>query len=987
MPFFNEANTIEQLLIDTLTRLPGLRWEYIHHSQLGRNQTDVLVESMVKAALIKFNPDIAADPNKADEVLYHLRAIILQESRTNLIKANEMLTEWLRGEKSMPFGNNYEHVPITLIDFDNPIANRFVITQQYTYAPAPNLEKRMDIVLLVNGFPIVIGEVKTPVRPAISWVDGAIDFLDDYWKTIPGLFVPNIFCFASEGKTYRYATLNSNYQDWLPWRETEDRAPNPLEEVRKAAIGMLKPEVILDLLKHFTIFPVNRSGRKIKTIARYPQYEAAKLIVDRVVQGIIKRGLIWHFQGSGKSLLMVFAAQLLKAQPELRNPTVLIVVDRKDLNTQIGSTFDAADVPNTVKANSREELEQLLIKGSRQIIITTIHKFAQVKQALNPSPNIIVLVDEAHRTQEGDLGLKMREALPNAFLFGLTGTPISRRDRNTFAWFGAEQDENGYLNYYSYQQSIRDQATLPVHFEPRLVPLHVDQDAINEGFEQLAQEEGLDESGRIELSKRGGRLAHLLKSPQRFQAVAEDIARHFQTYIEPSGFKGQVVMYDREACVMMKALLDRLLTPEASEVVMITQSGDLDDWREKKIAIAEADYQRWQKLDKDAAALEKLLNRFRDPSDPLKLLIVTSKLLTGFDAPICKVMYLDKPLRDHTLLQAICRTNRLYPNKYNGLVIDYLGVFDDVSKALDFDPKQIKGTVANLQELRDQFPEAIATALAHFPNCDRTLQGYAGLMAAQECLKTNELRDEFAADYSVVSRLWEILSPDEMLSQYRADYKWLSQIYESIQPVSGIGRLIWQSLGPKTLELIYNNVTVEEIRDDLETLILDADVVQTLTVDDRKHKGLEIQITIERRLRKFKGDSRFEALGERLERLKNQYEMGVLESLEWLKQLLEVAREIVQTEQETQVELIEDGKTALTTLFHESKVIDTPEIIGRIVDDIDQVVKVTRFDGWQNTVAGDREVQKALRQTLFKYKLHKEKDLFDRAYGYVRQYY
>lgn len=989
---FNEGNTTEEFIRDTLTQLPGLRWEFIKHNALGRKESDVLVEPMVKEALIKFNPDIAADPAKADEVLYHLNAVLL-EGKTNLVKANEQLMEWLRGEKSMPLGTNHEHVPVQLIDFKHPKSNRFVVTQQYTYKPDARTERRMDLVLLVNGFPVVIAEVKTPVRPSVSWVDGVKDFIDDYWKSVPMLFVPNVCCFASEGKTYRYATLGSDYLNWAPWRETEDRNPDPFEEVRKAVVGMLNPETLLDLLISFSVFPVNRKGRKEKVIARYPQYEAAKQIVQRVVEGRIKRGLIWHFQGSGKSLLMVFAAMLLKANPELNNPTVIVVVDRKDLDTQIGATFDAVDVPNTVPARTREQLEQLLTQGSRQIIITTIYKFAEIKPKANESSNIIVLVDEAHRTQEGDLGRKMRAAVPNAFLFGLTGTPIARRERNTFVWFGAEEDPNGYLNRYSYQQAVSDEAILPVHFLPRPVELNIDQDAIDQGFEEIAAEAELDAAEKAELSKRGGRLSHLLTAPKRLTAIANHIRQHFSEQLEPSEFKGMVVMYDRPACVMMYYLLSQRLAADALEVVMITQDGDLTKWSEdpafiqNKITVQEADYQRWQKLYKNAAALEQLLNRYRDSSDPLKLLIVTNKLLTGFDAPICKAMYLNKPLRDHTLLQAICRTNRLYNNKYNGLIIDYLGILDKPEKALDFDLKQIKGAIANVKELRDQFQPALETTLAYFPGIDRTVGGYAGLMAAQKCLKTDEQRDEFGADYRVVNRLWEILSPDPELNDYRQDYTWLTHVYQSIQPVSGIGRLIWQSLGPKTLDLIYNNVTVEDIRDDLETLILDADIVNTLTTEDRKRKGQELLTSIERRLRKHLGEPRFEGLGSRLERLKNQYELGVEESIRWLKELLEVAREVVQTEQETQVEIIQDGKTALTALFEEYKVADTPEIIGRIVNDIDQIVKATRFDGWQNTTAGDRELQRVLRQTLYKYKLHKENDLFDRAYEYIKQYY
>lgn len=981
---FNEANTAEELVIHTLGTLPGHRWTYVKATELPRKAQDVCVWPLVTEALVRLNPEIAANPTLADEVIYRLQAI-LQGGGRNLIGANEEFTSWLRGEKSMPFGENHAHVPVRLIDFEDIANNSLIVTQQYTYKAGA--EKRFDPVLLVNGIPLAVGEMKTPVRKAVSWADGAKDFLEDYWKTCPAMFVPNVLCFASEGKTFRYSAVGGTHEHWAPWRETTDRAPSPLLEVKKATEGLLNPETLLGMLRDFTIFPVLKGGRKVKVIARYPQVETVNQIVERVVEGRLKRGLIWHFQGSGKSLLMAFAAQKLKSTPELKNPTVIIVVDRTDLNTQIGATFDGAQIPNLVMANSRKELEQLLREDTRQTIITTIHKFGEAEGVLNERSNIIVMVDEAHRTQEGDLGRKMRAALPNAFLFGLTGTPIARKDRNTFAWFGTTEDQGGFLNHYSYQQSIRDGATLPVNFEPRPASLKVNREAVDAGMEALAAENRLSDADTQELVKRAGRMEHLFKAPKRLAAIADDIVAHFQAKIASAGFKGQVVMYDREACVRMKLLLDERLGPDASEVVMITQPGDLEKWQEAKIPVTQTQFDRWTELDQDPAKLEKLLDRFRDRKDPLQLLIVTSKLLTGFDAPINQVMYLDKPLRDHTLLQAICRTNRLYPGKENGLVVDYLGVFDDVAGAMDFDPKSIEGVIQNLEELAGQFPAAMAAALSYFPGVDRTQGGFEGLLAAQEKVTTSELRDEFAADYSVVHRLWEVLSPSDVLTPFEGDYRWLSAVYESLQPPSGIGVLLWHSLGPKTMELIHRNVTVEHIPDDLETLVLDAGILDILTEDDQQKKGKQILVAVERILRRKGGQARYEKLGERLERLNERYAQGITGGLAWLKELLEIAREVVAIEQEEAVEVIPDGKAALTALFEEHRGENTPEIVGRVVDDIDELVRAARFDGWQATVAGDRTMKQALRRALLKYRLHEDADLFDKAYAYIRQYY
>src|ERR1017187_2439996 len=296
------------------------------------------------------------------------------------------------------------------------------------------------------------------------------------------MFVPNVFSFATEGRLFRYGSIRMPVDMWGPWRDHENQQEGQLHHVKATVASMLQPEVVLDILQNFTLFATDKKHRRIKIICRYQQYFTTNQIVDRVVKGYPKKGLIWHFQGSGKSLLMVFAAQKLRMHPKLGNPTVIIVVDRIDLDTQITATFNATDVPNMVGVGTRQELQMLLGQDVRKVLITTIHKFGEAGGKLNERSNIIVMVDEAHRTQEGDLGRKMREALPNAFLFGLTGTPINRADRNTYWAFGADEDTKGYMSRYSFQDSIRDKATLPLHFEAPEVRLKIDKAAIDEAL-------------------------------------------------------------------------------------------------------------------------------------------------------------------------------------------------------------------------------------------------------------------------------------------------------------------------------------------------------------------------------------------------------------------------------------------------------------------------------------------------------------------------
>jgi type I restriction enzyme R subunit len=607
------------------------------------------------------------------------------------------------------------------------------------------------------------------------------------------------------------------------------------------------------------------------------------------------------------------------------------------------------------------------------VLITTIHKFAEAGGTLNDRSNIIVMVDEAHRTQEGDLGRKMRAALPNAFLFGLTGTPINRADRNTYWAFGADEDEHGYMSRYSFQDSIRDKATLPLHFEAPEVRLKIDKDAIDEAYKQITGD--LSEQDRDDLAKRAAKMAVLVKNPERVRAVVKHIVKHFQRKVEPSGFKAQVVTFDRECCVLYKQIMDELVGPEASAIVMSASPGDPPAWKEHI-------------RDKDAE--EKLLDRFRDPADPLKFVIVTSKLLTGFDAPILQVMYLDKPMRDHNLLQAICRTNRTFgQEKTHGLIVDYIGIFDDVARALDFDEKAVQRVVSNIDDLRKTLPVQMQTCLAFFAGVDRSVGGYEGLMAAQERLPNNEVRDKFAAEYTVLGRIWEALSPDPMLSVYEVDYRWLTQVYESVKPPSGNGKLLWHSLGAKTVELINENVHVESVRDDVETLVMDAQVLEGILNDAQpEKKAREIEIKIIARLRKHGNNPKFTELGERLEKVKERHEQGFLTSLEFLKAVLEIATDVVEAEKTVSTDDERNrAKEALTELFTAAKNGNTHIIVERIVADIDEIVKKVRFPDWQHTSQGERLVQKELRRTLLKYKLHTDQELFDKAYEYIRQYY
>lgn len=987
---FNELNSVEHYIIHQLSGANlnngfvgepkssyGSQWVYKTPTELNRGVNEVLIESELKAALIRLNPEIALRNQLADEVIYKLRTILLSVNQVGLVKANEEFFLWMQGEKTMPFGDNNRHVPVRLIDFDNKNSNNnsYIVTNQYRVHHRET--KIPDIVLLINGLPVVIGEAKTPIRPAVSWLDGAHEIHDVYENAVPQLFVPNILSFATEGKSLFYGAIRCPLEFWAPWRIENDEDALAkrlgLSEIGKELSDLMQPQRLLDIMQNFSLFTTNKKKQRTKIICRFQQYEGANKIVERVIDGKIKKGLIWHFQGSGKSLLMVFAAQKLRKTTELKSPTVIVLVDRTDLDTQITGTFNAADVANVITTDSISELQTLLERDTRKIIISMIHKFRDAKPNMNTRDNIIVLVDEAHRTQEGDLARQMRAALPNAFLFGLTGTPVNKADKNTFWAFGATGDQGGYMSRYTFQDSLRDEATLPLHFEPRLVDVHVDKETIDIAFHNFKEESALTDEEADALNKKSAKMAAFLKSPERVSKIVTDIAEHFKEKVDPQGFKAMIVTPDRYACVQYKEELDKYFPTEASKVVISTSAND--------------DFEFKQKWGIDKSQQEKIVDNFNDPNSELKFIIVTAKLLTGFDAPILQTMYLDKSIKDHTLLQAICRTNRLYPGKTFGRIVDYFGVFDDAAKALEFDEESVKQIITNLNELKEKLPQAMVNTLLHFDGVNRNLEGFDGLEVAQNAINNDDKKDAFARDYKYLSKLWESLSPDRILDFYQKDYKWLSQVFESVRPASDhIGKLLWFSLGAQTTKLIHENIHVGDIHH-LDEFVLDADVIEGIFNNPDPKNAKKIEKILAKRFKKHAENPKFKRLSELLEALRDKAELGLITSIEFIKELCKLAKETLEVEKELEYVEVKTPQAALTELFLELKTDQTPAVVERIVVDIDAIVRQVRFPGWQKTSSGEREIQKSLRQALLKYKLHKEQVLFDRAYEYIKEYY
>ncbi len=974
---FNE-NNIEQMLIHTAIENG---WEYIPSQEIPRSADTVLVVKWLQDALIKLNPKLTLDETQT--VINDLRSAIFSGNNpSELITANNRFRNLLFEKNSYPFGKDGEHISIRFFA-ETPTKNHCVVTNQWEY-PMTTTQggKRLDLVYIINGIPMCIGETKSPVRPQITWADGAEDIIH-YQKSIPEMFVPNVLSFATEGRELQYAGIGTPLEKWGPWFSDDNRFHGNIEAVRANIASLINPATLLDIYRYYSIFTSASNGKSIKIVCRYQQYHGGEAIVQRVLDTYKnkkgpKQGLIWHFQGSGKSWLMVFAAQKLRKQKELEAPTVVIVDDRVDLEDQITGDFTRAEIPNVESAGSKQELIDFFKQDQRKILITTIFKFGDVDEVLNKRSNIILLVDEAHRTQEQNLGRNMRSALPNAFLFGLTGTPINKRDRNTFLSFGVDEDINrgGYISKYTFQNSVDDGATLELNFQTVPVEMHLDEEQLQEEFDKLTDQ--ISENEKQELVRRTS-IEAFFSAEKRVNDVARYIVNHFREYVEPSGMKAQVVAYNRDCCIKYKKAIDALLgTTDATTIVMHTGGDKSDKYKEFKRSRDEE---------------KKLLDKFRDPLSPLKIVIVTSKLLTGFDAPILQCMYLDKPIKDHTLLQAICRTNRKYTeNKKCGLIVDFVGVFDNVARSLAFDEETVKNVVKNLQEVKTMIPEFIRECIDFFPGVDRTIGGWEGLQAAQQCLLDEKKKTEFARHFSRLAKAWETVSPAEELMQYQIDYTWLAQVYQSVKPISG-GSLIWTLLGAKTIDIIHKNINTIDIGIPLEDLVVDSDVINTVLEQAKENpkKIVEIERMLRLRLGEHKGEPQFKAFAEKLDELRQRMEENLITSIEFLRELLTMAKSVLEEEKKIDmpIDKREQARAALTDLFESVKTPETPIIVERVVNDIDEnvVAIVRKFKDAFKSVTAQREIKKKLRSILWVNYQIKDQDVFEKAYQYIEMYY
>lgn len=713
------------------------------------------------------------------------------------LHGNLDMWEHLRGLSKAFVTEGNRDYDIRLFDTESITNNVFHVTDEFTFRPRPDAEAiRFDIVFLINGIPVLLIETKSAHTQ--DGMGEALDQVRRYHAQGPeALAIMQLFAITHLHKFLYGATWNTERKSLYSWR---DEVSGDYEALVKAFVD---PARILRVISYFIVFP-NVDGELHKFVLRPHQMRAADKIVDRARDPAKRRGLIWHTQGAGKTFTMITAAKLLIDDPALHNPAVLVLIDRADLEDQLGGNLTALGFKDVQMAGSKDDLRRILSSDPSGLIVSIIHKFEGMPANLCARENVYVLVDEAHRSTAGSLGSYLMGALPNATYVGFTGTPIDRtaHGKGTFKTFGVD-DDTGFLDKYSIRESVEDGTTLPLNYALAPNDLLVDRETLENEFLNVADLEGVADVETLnKVLERAVTLRNMMKNRERVDSVARHVAEHYRDNVEKLGYKALLAAVDREACAMYKDALDRYLPPEYSEVA---------------ISHGHNDSQALRRFHHDEFRELEIRKAFKKRDGVPKILIVTEKLLTGFDAPILYCLYLDKPMRDHVLLQAIARVNRpdedaLERPKPAGFILDFVGIFQKLEDALAFDSKDVSGIVTGLVDLQKRFAELMATARSEYLSVGRGLRADKEVEAIVEHFRDEQRLLQLQDFVSEIENLFEIIAPDAFLRPYLEEYERLMRIYATVREALFPGLDVDRSLLRKTAELVQNYTFTSAIR-------------------------------------------------------------------------------------------------------------------------------------------------------------------------------
>ena len=831
--FFEGREESEEFLESekpALEQLVAMGYEYKTQQELNLERQDyrqVLLYDRLKNVIIKLNPEI--DEDGVYDALDQIKEDSFS-SNWDVMDTNERIRAKLVGLSrsgglepitvSQNFGDGNENKTIRLFDFDNPENNDFLVTNQFKM---DGLKEPIypDIVVFVNGIPLVVIECKAPSirNPIQEAVEKNFARYQSRGHGYERLMFFNHFLIATCGDLARHGSIGSDVNHYARWSEAHPYSNEELlklcnrKRLREQEIliaGMLSKSHVLDLLKNYILYEVV-NNRKIKKIAKHQQFRVVTKAVERLKtkeDNSDQGGVIWHTQGSGKSLSMLWLATQLMYK--FGNPPILIVTDRKQLDKQIHETFKSCGFPTPIKARTSSHLQSLLKNPQGKTIMTTIQKFGTKSGEIeiDTSSKVIVLVDEGHRTQYKFNAAAMREALPNAIFFAFTGTPIDKKEKSTYRVFGP------LLDRYSFDESKADGATLAIKYEGRMADLFVEgeDETIEQIFDRVFSDQTKDVKDK--LKKQYITKEKILEAPSRIKKVCLDIIDHYTKHVQPNGFKAMLVASSRQAAVTYKKELDRLNGP-VSKIIMTGHLGEKG-----------SDGESWDKYYLTDEQREKEETYFKSSEDPTQILIVVDMLLVGYDAPIVQTLYLDRVIREHTLLQAIARVNRPYrPEKQYGLIVDYCGITRELQEALAiFDEQDVQDVLISFDTEIEQLKNRHKEAMSFFSDIEDK-NDFDSIILKFEPIN---VREDFEYAFKMFTKALDSVLPRREANQYKDDMTFLAKTRQRLKNVYGGVGLSLKIEGSKVQQLINDIIRASKI----STLIEQREVTDETFLSD-----------------------------------------------------------------------------------------------------------------------------------------------------------
>lgn len=988
-----DENAYEQSIIELFRDTLG--WEYRYGPDVERDFHDPLYESVLTESLSRINPH--AHPQALSEALNKLRHF----ENNDLVKQNSLFMDYLQNGVQVAYSDKGENKSeiIYLVDFKNANNNSFIIANQWTIVEKSN--KRPDVILFVNGIPVVLFELKSPSREETSASEAYLQ-IKNYMQEVPSLFIYNCICVMSDQFTSKSGTITSGEDRFMEWKtKNGEKETGNVAEFDTFFEGMFQKERLLDILQNFICFS-NEGVKTFKILAAYHQYFAVKKAIEstkRAARTDGKGGVFWHTQGSGKSLSMVFYAHLL--QNTLKSPTIVVITDRNDLDDQLFGQFKKCSDflrQDPVQAESREHLKQLLNgRKANGIFFTTIQKFEESAEALSVRKNIVVMADEAHRSQYGltekvkivkdkdgkniakrSIGSAriVRDCLPNATYIGFTGTPISKKDRSTQEVFG------NYIDIYDMTQAVSDGATRPVYYESRVVKLRFNEETLkllDEKYDLLA--ENADPEA-IEKSKRDlGQMEAVLGNPQTIQSLVSDIIEHYENYrADLLTGKAMIVAYNRAiAMAIYRKILELRPNWEEKVAVVMTESNQ--------------DPSEWHGIVGNKQTREEKARAFKDNESPLKIAIVVDMWLTGFDVPSLATMYVYKPMEGHNLMQAIARVNRVFQNKEGGLVVDYIGIAQALKQAMNDYTVRDRKNYGELDVARTAYPKfqeklQICKDLFHgFDYSDAVSHSNLKLNRCVTAatnfildISRTQKREAFQKEAMMLGQSLSLCSSIAQ-KQERMEAEFFNAVRVMVlrYTYSGSGKVSLKEINAQINELLKGCIQSEGVINlfsDFKSSVSLFDEKFLAEIAKMKEKNLALEMLrklIEEQVRLYRRTNvvKSEKFSVILQQAMNRYLNGMLTNGEVIEELLKMARDMAEAQKEGDALGLSAEELAFYDALTRPQAIkdfyENSELIA-ITKELTENLRKNKTIDWQKKESARAHMRMAIKKLLKKHK-------------------